>query len=201
MAKSKRTRKPKQKRATSHSDFAGKKPNEGTLDKLVADGEAKNKKITDGPKPSLRQHHIKQITLAQAASDQAKGKAASARKILSNKFKAAAQDGMDVAALKRAFKNAERPMPEVVAEERNVGLYLRDMGVEIGHQWSLFDSPNIDVKAQGEHAGRNGEHADTNPHIPGSEEYVIWAEGHSIGQSAIAAGIGKSESPAEARPN
>lgn len=202
MAKSKPKRKAaKPKRATSHSDFATKHADDSQLAELVADAEAKNAQRNKPIPSSLIRHHIKQITMAQAASDQAKANAASKRKILTNKFKTAAVDGIDVEALKRAFKIADRPMPEVVAEERRVGEYLIEMDVKIGHQWSMFDSPSVDVKAQGEHAGRNGEHADTNPHIPGTDEHVLWSEGHQIGQAAIAAGIKPTGNGVEAAPH
>lgn len=195
----------KPKRATSHSDFAGNGADDNQLQTLVADAEAKNRKSEKKIPRSLIEHHVKQIVTAQAVCDQAKANAASKRKILTNKFKAAAIDGIDVDALKDAFKIAAKPMPEVITHQRHVGEYLpliEGPSSELGHQWSMFDSPAVDVKAQGEHAGRNGEHRDTNPHKPGTEARVLWDEGHAIGQSAIAAGIGKADVGAgEGLPN
>jgi hypothetical protein len=190
VAKPKKPRKTKPRKPTSHADFAAPGHDGGdALEKLVVEAEKANAKAGKPLPPKLIRHHIQQITLAQATSDQAKGVAASKRKILANKFKTAAMDGMDVPALKRAFKTAQRPMAEVVAEERNVGLYLQHMDVEIGHQWSMFDSPAVDVRAQGEHAGKNGEPPDC-PHKPGTEEFDLWMTGHRDGQASLAREMG-----------
>jgi hypothetical protein len=178
----------KSKRATSHSDFAGKEPDVAEMRRLTAEAEKANTaKPVD---PDLIRHHIKLIAAAAAISAQAKATAASKRKILTNRYKAAGVDGMDIAALKRAFIIAELPIGEVVTEERNLGLYLRCMDVEIGHQWSLFDSPEIDIKAQGEHAGKNGEGIESNPHKPGTEEYMQWLENYQKGEASIAQSMG-----------
>jgi hypothetical protein len=186
VAKPKRVKKPKPKRATSHADFAGAEPDTSELGRLVAEAEKANAKAAKPVPLKLLKHHIQQIQQAEAVSDQAKAHAASKRKILANRYKTAAMDGIDPADMKRAFKLAKLPQGVVVVSERNVRAYLIAMDVAIGHQWSLFDSPKVDVKAMGEHAGKNGEPPDNNPHKPGTEEHVLWTEGHQMGQASIA---------------
>ena len=142
MAKPK-PRKAKPKRATSHSDFAGAGHDADALAKLVADAEKANARSSKPLPPKLIRHHIQQIRLAQAETDQAKAHAASKRKILANRYKVASMDGMDTVALKKAFIEAGRPQAVVVAEQRNIRLYLIQMDAAVGHQWSLFDSPVV----------------------------------------------------------
>ena len=174
------------KRATSHSDFAGADPDTEVLGKLVAEAEKVNAKKHRDVKPEVIRHHIQQIAHAQAIADRAASEAKSKRKILSSKYKTAQIDGIDTVALKKAFIEAARPQSVVVAEQRNMRTYLIAMDVAVGHQWSMFDSPAVDVKAMGEHAGRNGEPQDICPHKPGTEEYVQWMDGYQVGQTSIA---------------
>ena len=49
--------------------------------------------------------------------------------------------------------------------------------------------PPVNAYLAGRQAGREGAPADSNPHTPGSEEFVRWGEGHQCGVDAAAEGF------------
>jgi hypothetical protein len=50
--------------------------------------------------------------------------------------------------------------------------------------------PPVSARLAGEHAGKNGESADNNPHLLGSEEHAHW---RNAGQAAIVRGENRAD--------
>lgn len=201
-------RRTRSRRAENAGDFAGPDANKEaieTLSKAAAKENAKAKKNTGEVTDETVGMHVNLIKAAEANWREARDRAAELQGVLRNRFKVAKNDGVDVDALKLAFKINERASGEIVAEQRNVGRYLKIMGSPLGTQWSLFEDsvtddgkPKVDASLQGQHAGRNGEPAENNPFTPGTDDFAAWAEGWTNGQAMLAGGIGKGGSGASA---
>jgi ribosome modulation factor len=191
------------RRATDHADFTGSTANRRAVERLAASGERKTKRRrkgegngslgldggnVGGPSDECIHRHVRDIRGQQARLKSALKKASDERKTLNAYYKSAEGDGMDTAALKKAFKDSDRPMGEVVAERRNIARYEKIMGGPVGTQWSLLDGDNaiaLDAYAQGEHAGMNGEPRDNCPFLPGSEDYNRYMAGWQAGQMRL----------------
>lgn len=124
----------------------------------------------------------KDMAKAKEEYDQKKGVHQSA-------FKAAKEVGIDIDALRFTRKTMKRDAGVVVQEFAQVHRMLTLAKHELGaDQLDLFGGITaatvaaVDPKQQGIMAGRNAEPADVNPHKPGSEEFVTWAEGWEAGQ-------------------
>jgi len=191
------------RRATDHADFTGPKANRREVERLAASGEHRNRRRkggngalgldggnAGGPSNECVQRHVKDIRGQQARVKSAAKKLSDERKLLSVMYKSLDGDGGDSRAMKKAFKESERPVGEVVTENRNIAHYLTIMGSPLGTQWELFDGTGqaaaLDAYAQGEHAGLNGEPRDNNPHSPGTEDHNRWLAGYQSGQVRLA---------------
>ena len=195
-------RQPRAPRAEHLADFAGPDANQEAIETLAAAAVKENAKKNPGPvSDETVGMHVNLIKAAETNWQEARDRAAELQGVLRNRYKVAKNDGVEIDALKLAFKIAQRTSGEVVSEQRNVGRYLRIMGSPLGTQWSLFEDsvtedgrPKVDSNLQGQHAGRNGEPAENNPFTPGSADFVAWAEGWVVGQNMLAQGIGSSTS-------
>ncbi len=151
--------------------------------------------------------HIKLIREAKENWQKARDAATQAQGVLRNRRKVAKGDGVDMGALDKAFAIEAAGTGATISEQRNVGRYLRRMGVEIGHQWTLFDDvedetvQQLDATAAGEQAGLNGEPKQNNPHQAGTELWFQWNNGHQIGADKLTDSFrtGKAVAPAEAQ--
>lgn len=193
-------------RAQNQADFAGPDAEREaieTLAKNAAKENAKGKNTGEVADETVGMH-INLIKAAEVEWRELRDKASAAQGVLRNRYKVAKQDGVDVDALKLAFRINERASGEVISEQRNLGRYLKIMGSPLGTQWSLFEEegedgkPKVDPNLQGQHAGRNGEPAENNPFTPGSEQFTDWAEGWVAGQQMLAQGVGTTNGGAAA---
>lgn len=192
-------RRPRAPRAEHLADFAGPDANQEAIETLAAAAAKENAKKNPGPvSDETVGMHVNLIKAAETNWQEARDRAAELQGVLRNRYKVAKNDGVDIDALKLAFKIAQRTSGEVVSEQRNVGRYLRIMGAPLGTQWTLFPEdepangagPTVDANLQGQHAGRNGEPGENNPFTPGSDDFQAWAEGWVVGQNMLAKGIG-----------
>lgn len=135
--------------------------------------------------------HINLIKEAEARWRELRDQATQAQGVLRNRYKVAKSDGVDTDSLKKALSIAERGTGEVMAEQRNIGRYLRIMGAPIGHQWTLFEDAEdpavqeLDATAQGEQAGLNGEPSSNCPFKAGTEQAFSWRNGWQIGADKL----------------
>lgn len=196
----------KRKRAENHSDFAGPNADAEAITKLAeaaAKENAKRGKNAGEISDEALDRHIRLIKAAEGEWREARDKASELQGVLRNRYKVAKNDGVDIEAMKLAFRIAERPSGEFVSEHRNVGRYLRAMSAPVGTQFGLFDF--LDAKAEaapqdeksieaeatlaGEHAGLNGEPKENNPHTAGTPQWFGWNNGHQIGADKLADGL------------
>lgn len=192
-------RRPRAPRAENLADFAGPDADQEAIETLASAARKENaKKNTGEVTDETVGMHVNLIKAAEVQWREARDRAAELQGVLRNRYKVAKNDGVDIDALKLAFKIAERSSSEVVAEQRSLARYLKIMGSPLGMQWSLFEDsvteegrPKVDANLQGQHAGRNGEPAENNPFTPGSADFVAWSEGWVAGQNMLADGIGQ----------
>lgn len=188
------------RRAEHHADFAGVDAEKEAIEKLAANAAKANAKTNTGEiSDEAAARHILLIEAAETEWQEARDKAAELQGVYRNRLKVAKGDGMDVDALKLAFKIKRRQMGEVVSEQRSVGRYLKLMGSPLGTQWSLFDQPDedgakLDATARGEQAGREGADRDSNPYTPGTPDWFAYNNGWQTGQDAIASTLGRGNS-------
>jgi len=192
-------RKTRSRRAENAADFAGPDANREAIETLAKAAAAENakKKNSGEVTDETVGMHVNLIKAAEANWREARDRAAELQGVLRNRYKVAKNDGVDVDALKLAFKIAERSSGEVVSEQRNVGRYLRIMGAPLGTQWNLFpaegESANgtgMDPELQGQHAYGNNEPEDNNPFDPGTEQHVDWQRGWRNAEAATARNMG-----------
>jgi hypothetical protein len=200
------------RRATDHADFAGRKANKAEVKRLSAAGATnrrsrKKKAVGNGDMPLPLEgggnvgepseecviRNFKDVRAAIARRDKARQHARDLSRIVTNYFKSAGTDGMDVRAMKRMLEDAKRPVGVVVAERRATQRYEQIDGSPLGGaQWNLFDedgkSAAIDAYAMGEHAGLNGEPRDNivTQFAPGSENHERALAGWASGQAKLA---------------
>lgn len=195
MARGKRGR-----RAEHHSDFAGPDADKAAIETLANAAAKQNGKNSGEISDEAAQRHIQLIEASHVEWQEARDKAAELQGVYRNRLKVAKGDGMDVDALKLAFKIKARPAGEFVSEHRSVGRYLRLMAAPVGTQFGLFDF--LDEKADGapkdleaeatlagEHAGLNSEPRSNNPHDPGSTKWFNWNNGHQVGTDKLAGNL------------
>lgn len=188
------------------SDFAGPDAEKEAIEKLAESAKkanAKTKNVGEISDETVKMHE-NLILAAELEWHKKRDDASVAQGVYRNRLKVAKSDGMDVDAFKKAAKEAKRTAGEVIAEQRNIGRYLRIMGSPLGTQWSMFDgeeaAETIDPAAQGEQAGLNGEPRENNPHTAGTTPWFMWGNGWQLGQDKLAEtlGRGNGESAAEA---
>lgn len=193
----------KRKRAENHADFAGPDADKEAIEKLASAAAKENEKRgknTGEISDEALDRHIRMIKAAEGEWREARDKAAELQGVLRNRYKVAKNDGVDVEAMKLAFRIAERPASEFVAEHRNLGRYLRLMAAPVGTQFGLFDfldartdaapgdeqSMEAEATLAGEHAGLNSEPKENNPHVAGTAPWFAWNNGHQVGADKLA---------------
>lgn len=192
------------RRAEHAADFAGPNAEKEAIEKLASAAAKANQKTNTGEiSDEAAGRHILLIEAAETEWQEARDKAAELQGVYRNRLKVAKGDGMDVDALKLAFRIKRRQTGEVISEQRSVGRYLQLMGSPLGHQWSLFDQPDadgakLDATAQGEQAGREGVDRDSNPYTPGTPDWFSYNNGWQTGQDSIAQTLGRGNSEAAA---
>lgn len=187
------------KRAVNHADFAGADAEQEAIEKLAKSAAAANAKAgtnTGEISDEAAGRHILLIEASEKEWQEARDKAAELQGVYRNRLKVAKSDGMDVDALRLAFRIKRRQTGEVISEQRSVGRYLQLMGSPLGFQWSLFEQPDadgakLDATARGEQAGREGVDRDSNPYDPGTPDWFAFNNGWATGQDAIAQTIGR----------
>lgn len=187
------------RRAQDHSDFAGPDAEQEaieTLSNAAKKANAKAGKNVGEASDETVGMHVNLIKAAEIEWRMLRDQASQAQGVLRNRYKVAKGDGVDVDSLKLAFRISERSTGEVIAEQRNLGRYLKIMGSPLGFQWSLFDNEDadgakLDATAQGEQAGRDGTDRDANPYTPGKPDWFAWNNGWQTGQDALIAKLGR----------
>lgn len=181
------------------ADFAGPDADQEAITRLAESAKKENakkgKNIGEASDETVGMH-INLIKEAEAKWRELRDQATQAQGVLRNRYKVAKGDGVDVDSLKLAFRIAERATGEVIAEQRNLGRYLKIMGSPLGHQWSLFEEPDadgasLDAAAQGEQAGREGADRSANPYQPGTPNWFSWNNSWQVGQDVIADTLGR----------
>lgn len=187
------------RRAENHADFAGPDAEREAIERLAKSAAAANEKAgknTGEISDEAAGRHILLIEAAETEWQEARDKAAELQGVYRNRLKVAKSDGMDIDALKLAFKIKRRQTGEVISEQRGIARYLQLMGCPLGHQWSLFEEPDadgakLDATARGEQAGREGADRDSNPYNPGTPDWFAFNNGWQAGQDTIAATLGR----------
>lgn len=194
------------RRAENHADFVGDDAEREAIDRLAKSAAAANEKAgknTGEISDEAAGRHILLVEAAETEWQEARDKAVELQGVYRNRLKVAKSDGMDIDALKLAFKIKRRQMGEVISEQRGIARYLQLMGCPLGHQWSLFEEPDsdgakLDATARGEQAGREGADRSNNPYQPGSADWFAYNNGWQTGQDAIAATLGRGNDGASA---
>lgn len=130
------------------------------------------------------QRHYAQIGAALKASKAADEVAKKKRAALQNAYKAAKSDGCPVDAMKDARKLNDGDHAEAILHYKDVGRVLEITDSELPLFREITLPPPVNAYLAGKQAGREGAPADSNPHPPGSEEFVRWGEGHQSGVDA-----------------
>lgn len=131
----------------------------------------------------------KAMEKVQEELDQARGVYRSARK-------AAKNDGLNLDAFDLIEKLERQDQGTVLVNHADAGRYLKLTESPLALQMDLFQNleapkPEVDVAMQGYNAGKNAEPVDNNPHVPGSTDFVLWAENHAKGIAEATAGFTK----------
>jgi ribosome modulation factor len=127
-------------------------------------------------------HWLPKIELATKVYDSAAKIAKKRKSELASVFKAAGNDGCHRDAIKRARKMDRQDRVQLALELSETDRVLRLMNSPIDLFREIkrpeMESPYL----RGQQAGRRGDSADTNPEIPGSEQFMDWAAGWENGQ-------------------
>lgn len=137
----------------------------------------------------VRLRHYDQIGVALKASKAADEVAKKKRAALQNAYKAAKSDGCDIDAMRATRKLDEGNHTDAILHYKAVGDMLELIESELPLFRQINIPPPVNAYLAGRQAGREGAPADNNPHIPGSEEFVRWAEGHMSGVDAAIEGL------------
>ena len=127
---------------------------------------------------------MKTMDKVQEELDQARGVYRLARKL-------AKKEGVNLAAFDMVIRLEKQDHGAVLVDHADAGRYLRITESPLATQMDLFQNlqapaPVVDVALQGQKAGENGEPMTNNPHTPGSDDYTIWHENWTLGQTKIA---------------
>jgi len=110
-------------------------------------------------------------------------------------LRAAKEDGCNTDAMLLAHKLDKMDPIEVALLYRDTGRVLRLDESKLATQLNLFadvaaPAPENPVLA-GEAAGKRGDPRESNPHLPGSNDYVLYDSAWQQGQESIAATLGR----------
>lgn len=134
------------------------------------------------------QRWMKKIELGQAALDKASIPYKSRKSDLSNIYKEAKGDGVDVDAIKEAFAMDKLDHLDVAQKYENTGRVLRLMRSPLGEQMELFRGTTLPLPVAaaiaGRRAGASGR-PNENPHSPGTEPFVAYEGEYAKAQEAI----------------
>ena len=137
----------------------------------------------------VKLRHYDQIGVALKASKAADEIAKKKRAALSNAYKAAKSDGCDVDVMRATRKLDEGEHVDAILHYQGVGKMLELIESELPLFREINIPPPVNAYLAGRQAGREGAPADSNPHTPGSEEFVRYAEGHASGVDAAVEGL------------
>lgn len=161
-----------------------------------ANGAANGLGHNSGEVPTeVKQRNYDLIGVALKASKRADEEAKKKRAALSNAYKAAKGDGCDVDAMKATRKLDEGDHTDAILHFREVGNLLEMIDSELPLFRAINIPPPVNAFLAGRQAGREGAPND-NPHQPGSEEFVRWAEGHAEGVDVAVEGLSTGQSVA-----
>lgn len=169
----------------------GKKRTSRKGKKRAANGASKNGLgHNSGEVPAeVKLRHYDQIGVALRASKAADDAAKKKRAALSNAYKAAKSDGLDVDVLRATRKLDEGEHVDAILHYKGVGDMLELIDSELPLFREINIPPPVNAYLAGRQAGREGAPADSNPHTPGTEEFVRYAEGHASGVDAAVEGL------------
>lgn len=137
----------------------------------------------------VRQRHLDAIEKAEVAVDRARKPFQAANKRLQAAFALAREDGVHVDGMKDARKIAKTNKLEVLARYEETGRFLKLMRSPISEQLDLFRPPSwpepVSENLKGYRVGMVGGSVDECPHVPGSELFVQWRDGHGSAQHEL----------------
>jgi len=132
---------------------------------------------------------MKKIATAQSAVARAQKPLKQRRSELSQIYKQAKADGVNVAMVRSALKDNDRDHIEVAIDFRDKARALHLLESPLTEQLHLFSIeviPSIvNVAMQGKQAGLAGADINECPYKPGSEEFVAYRENWERGQAEV----------------
>jgi hypothetical protein len=144
-------------------------------------------------KEDVYRRWLSKIETADAIYQRAADAAKSRKGELGSIYAAAEEDGVNIAAVKKARKEHKQDHLTVAQDYDDMGFVLRMMKSPLAVQLNLF-APAVrdeetNVAIAGELAGRRGDPIDENPHDVGTAFYVTWRAAHDRGQKALQDGL------------
>jgi ribosome modulation factor len=140
-----------------------------------------------GPPDEVWQRWLSKIETASNAYDRAAEISRKRKSELGNIYDGAKDDGCDIDAIKKARKDAKRPVADVAAEHVNIGRVLRLMKSPLQLELGLFAKPEwpepVNANLRGYRVGKAGGSIDECDYQPGSETYIAWRNGYDSGQA------------------
>jgi hypothetical protein len=131
--------------------------------------------------------YLPKIATASVALEKAKKVYDQRKGELRQIFGAAKEDGCNIDAIRRARDLNDQDLATVAMDYADTGRVLRLMRSPLATQLDLFadiERPApVNAFVAGQRAGLQAVDAEENPHKPGSEEFVQWAEGWADGQA------------------
>jgi hypothetical protein len=134
------------------------------------------------------QRWMKKIADAQSAVERAAKPLKSRKGELSQIIGAAKDDGVDVDAVREAFKMDALDHLDVATKYANTGRVLRLMKSPLGEQMDLFRTADLPVAVTAAIAGRRAGSTgrpNENPHTPGSEPFAAYEDNYTRAQTAL----------------
>jgi hypothetical protein len=139
------------------------------------------------------ERHLAKINSTEKAMDKAKIEYDQAKGVHQSAYKAAKGDGCEIDAIRLARKLDKQDHGLTQIIYANVARVLNIMDSPLGSkQLDLFGAivaatpAPADPGRLGEQAGREAVDAGANPYTPGSDDFVVWADGWARGQQANA---------------
>jgi ribosome modulation factor len=133
----------------------------------------------------IKRRWLSKVDEAETAYDRAAEISKRRKSELSNIYKAAQDDGCNIAGLKQARKLDRRDRAEVAADYTSTGDWLRIMDSPLV-QLELFKQPDwpepVNANLQGYRVGRAAGSLDECPFEPGTETFASWRTGYDLGQ-------------------
>lgn len=141
------------------------------------------------------QRHILSLQTKRTAMDKANDVYKKRKGEYGSACRLAEDDGVQVDSIHLARNLDKQDRIEVARLYQNTGRVLRLMDSPLATQLDMFTDvtvpPPENPVIAGEAAGKRGDDRDINPHVPGSEAYVLFDNAWMRGQSAIAQEMGR----------